>query len=291
MALSVLDALAMLGGVARRQDLVAATSRSDVERSVRTGELVALGRGTYGSRGADAALAAAVRINGTLSNLSAALHHQWAVKQPPVLPQITVPRGRKLNPDQKRGAIILRADLDPDDIIDGVTSRDRTLVDCLRREPFDSALAVVDSAIRSGFPPGRLHALARDARGPNSVHMRSVAAHASGAAANPFESVLRAIGLDVPGLNLRPQVPIFATEFIGRPDLVDNDLRIIAEADSFAWHGDRAALRSDARRYDTFVVNGWLVLRFAWEDVMFHPDWVRWVLTEAVELRSGRRVA
>lgn len=281
----------MLGGVARRQDLVAATSRSAVERSLRSGELLALGRGTYGSRNADAALAAAVRINGTLSHLSAALHHQWAVKEPPALPQVTVPRGRKLTPTQSRGAIILRADLFPDDVIDGVTTRERTLVDCLRREPFDSALAVVDSAIRSGFPPGRLNALARDARGPNSVRMRSVAAHASGAAANPFESVLRAIGVEVPGLNLRPQVPIFATEFIGRPDLVDTDLRIIAEADSFAWHGDRAALRSDARRYDTFVINGWMVLRFAWEDVMFHPDWVRSVLAAAVELQSGRRVA
>ena len=60
--------------------------------------------------------------------------------------------------------------------------------------------------------------------------------------------------------------------FLGRPDLVDEHLRIVVEADSFEWHGERAALRADARRYNAFVVNGWLVLRFCWEDVMFHPD-------------------
>ena len=54
--------------------------------------------------------------------------------------------------------------------------------------------------------------------------------------------------IDVPGLDVRPQVPLFApAEFLGRPDLVDEDLRIVLEADPFEWHGDRAALRHDAR--------------------------------------------
>jgi Protein of unknown function (DUF559) len=54
--------------------------------------------------------------------------------------------------------------------------------------------------------------------------------------------------------------------------------RIVLEADSFAWHGDRSALRWDARRYDNLVVRGWLVLRFAWEDVMHDQDYVRHTL-------------
>jgi hypothetical protein len=32
------------------------------------------------------------------------------------------------------------------------------------------------------------------------------------------------------------------------------------------------------------VVDGWLVLRFAWEDVMFHPEYVRQVLVEVAAL-------
>jgi hypothetical protein len=49
-------------------------------------------------------------------------------------------------------------------------------------------------------------------------------------------------------------------------------------------HGGRAQLSSDARRYDLLVVNGWLVLRFSYEHVMRHPDFVRRVLVAAVAL-------
>ena len=53
-------------------------------------------------------------------------------------------------------------------------------------------------------------------------------------AGNPFESVLRAIGLDVPGLYLVPQVEIrIPGRRRMRPDLVDRRLKIVVEADSF----------------------------------------------------------
>jgi very-short-patch-repair endonuclease len=67
-----------------------------------------------------------------------------------------------------------------------------------------------------------------------------------------------------------------------RPDLVDLDLGVVLEADAFEWHGGRAALRSDAGRYNLMVINGWLVLRFAWEDVMFDQAYVRSVLVGIV---------
>ena len=46
------------------------------------------------------------------------------------------------------------------------------------------------------------------------------------------------------------------------------------EADSFAHHGHRAALERDCRRYTELTIRGWRVLRFAWEHVMFEPEWV-----------------
>ena len=116
-----------------------------------------------------------------------------------------------------------------------------------------------------------------------------VGAEASGKAANPFESVLRAIALDVPGLSVRPQVLITTTDPWCCPDLVDTDLQVALEADSFEWHGGRSALARDARRYNLLIVDGWLVLRFAWEDVMFDPDYVRRVLMAVVDLRMRRR--
>ena len=60
-----------------------------------------------------------------------------------------------------------------------------------------------------------------------------------------------------------------------RPDLVDRRLRLVAEADSLAWHGQRAALASDGQRYDELVADRWTVLRSAWEQVVFDQEWVR----------------
>ncbi|MEP7092254.1 MAG: DUF559 domain-containing protein [Nocardioidaceae bacterium] len=64
-------------------------------------------------------------------------------------------------------------------------------------------------------------------------------------------------------------------DFWVQPDLVDPARRVVAEADSFAWHGSRSALREDAQRYNNLVVRGWRVLRFSWEDVMHDPAYVR----------------
>lgn len=286
--MTVVEHLTALGGVATRALLVEQSSRADVDRAVRAGEVVALARGRYALPQAGGALAAAHRLSGVVSHLSAALHWGWEVKLPPALPDVTLPRKRKLAAGRGDGLAIHWADLGADDVAGPVTSRDRTLLDCLRTEPFDAGLAVADSALRHGFSPGRMAALARDARGPGSRKVRHVAGKATPEAANPFESVLRAIAEDVPGLVVRPQVSIRVPEFLGRPDLVDERLMVILEADSFSWHGDRAALRRDARRYNRFVVNGWLVLRFSWEDVMFDPGWVREVLVSVVAERTNQ---
>ena len=64
------------------------------------------------------------------------------------------------------------------------------------------------------------------------------------------------------------------------PTSIDEDRRLVLEADSFEWHGKRAALRRDCRRYNAIVAAGWVLLRFSWEDVMHDPDYVRSVLRE-----------
>ena len=123
--------------------------------------------------------------------------------------------------------------------------------------PFDEALAVADSALRS-LDVSSDNLLRRAAAVPvrHRARCMRVALAADARAANPFESVLRAIALQVPDLSVEPQVWIGD---VGRPDLVDEGLRI--------------------------------VLRFAWEHVMFRPDYVRTTLVRAVEqalARSGR---
>ena len=111
---------------------------------------------------------------------------------------------------------------------------------------------------------------------------------ANGATDNPFESVLRAISLDVRGLALQPQVLIRTERSWARPDLVDEARRLVVEADSFAWHGGRKDLMRDCRRYNDLVLDGWRVLRFTWEDVMLHPLHVTDCLRAAVGVVDGR---
>ena len=141
-----------------------------------------------------------------------------------------------------------RTDLGRGEVEQWVTSPERTLLDCLRALPLTEAVAVADSALRHGFGRARLLALARGARGPGSRQVRYVADLATPEAANPFESALRALASEVPGLRVRPQVPIHDPHFLGRPDLVDERLGIVLEADSFTWHASRAAFARDCRR-------------------------------------------
>jgi very-short-patch-repair endonuclease len=64
-------------------------------------------------------------------------------------------------------------------------------------------------------------------------------------------------------------------------------LGIVIEAESFEWHGKRAALTRDCVRYNAFTCRGWTVVRFSWELVMFDPAYVVTVL-EAVVRRVRR---
>ncbi|MBF4768809.1 hypothetical protein ISU10_13660 [Nocardioides agariphilus] len=279
--------LAELGGLATRAVLIEATSRREVDGALRRGEVVALSRGRYALPRVRTAAATAHALRGVLSHTSAALHHGWEVKLVPDRPHVTVPRNRRVSSRDRAVADIHYAVIAPEDISDGVaTGVELTLLQCLRTLPDDEALAVADSALRHGVPPATLRRVAMSVRGAGSEKVRRIAAMARGEAANPFESCLRLIASTVPGLCVRPQVRLAGTSM--RPDLVDVDLALVLEADSFGWHGDRVALRRDAQRYNAMVVNGWLVLRFAWEDVMFAPDYVRGVLMRIVGLVAKR---
>ena len=281
--MDVTDALRELGGVARRAALLRIVDRATLEAAVNSGCVVRDARGLYALPDADVGVRAAARYGGALSLTSAALVHGWAVKSVPDKPHVTVTRGRKL-PRTVSDAHLHFAELADHEVVDGVTSPVVTLRHCLRALPFDEALAVADSALREGFGQQALETISDSARGPGSRQVKAVVAAASPKAANPFESVLRAIGSTVPGLDLRPQVRLQDGDFAVRPDLVDKRLGVVVEADSFEWHGKRAALASDTRRYNMLVIAGYLVLRFCYEDVMFAPEHVRRILVRVVVL-------
>jgi very-short-patch-repair endonuclease len=289
-ARDVVDVVGRLGGIARRREVLEQVPRGALEAAVRDGRLVRPARGRYALPTGQHAQQAAHRLTGTAMLLSAAAHWQWATKTVPPRPQVAVPRGRKV-PDSARRSVDVRwRTVAPRDRVDGwVTDPLTTVVDCATLLPFDEALAVVDSALRSGGV--RYDALLRRRDLVPVQHrprVRRVVASASSLAANPFESVLRAIALDVPGLTVRPQVEIHDRHGrIGRVDLADLDRRIVIEADSHEFHTGAEAFSADCRRYDRLVVAGWLVLRFTWWQVMRAASWVSSVLAEAVALRSA----
>lgn len=280
------EVMARHGGVSTRAALIQATSRAEVDAALVDGRLVRAGHGRYVAPEVDAAARSAHAMNGVLCLSSAALHHGWEVKAVPEKPHVLVPRKRNVPTHFREDVVLHRRDLHPDDVSAGIaTSRELTLEQCLRLLPYDEALVIADSALRHGEHA----ALARAAalvRGRGQAQAARVAKNARAKAANPFESVTRAICHDVPGLHVEPQVVISDPFVWARPDIVDVRLELAVECESFEWHGNRAGFLKDIRRYSLLTASGWLVLRFTWDDVMFRPDWVHAVLARTVAVRA-----
>jgi very-short-patch-repair endonuclease len=283
--------VAHLGGVAARSAVLTLVTRAELERAVRAGEVHRVAWGRYALPTDIEAQRAARALGGVAILVSAAAHWGWARQWEPRRPQVAVKRGRRLDPGVRRGYDVRWRHLPDADVADGwVTAPVRTVVDCAVLLPFGEALAVADSALRSGMV-SRQALLARvPALDPQlRPRVRRVVEHADSSAANPFESALRAICLDVPGLDVRCQVRIDDEDgWVGRVDLADRRLRIVIEGESLEFHGEREVFDRDCARYSRLAADGWLVLRFSWTQVMTRPEWVCRVILRAVSGAGGR---
>jgi len=285
--------LALSGGVAGREQLVAAVGRRALRRAVAGGVVSRVGRGCYGLPDLDAAVREASRLSATISHRSAALHHGWSVANAPEQPELTVPRKRHLTAVRRGAAEVHWRDLPATQVHRSggvpVTSPAQTVVDCARDLSWAEALAVADSALRSGLlTREELGALACTVRTTGRSRVLRVVEAAEPGAANAFESALRSIALDVPGLDVRPQVLIDERGLRIRPDLVDRRRRLVIEAEFWKFHGHRKALHDDCGRCNALVLRGWTVLRFSWEHVMLEPTYVREVLLALVGEPEGQ---
>ncbi|HQA14741.1 MAG TPA: type IV toxin-antitoxin system AbiEi family antitoxin domain-containing protein [Ornithinibacter sp.] len=285
---TIRQTLRRLGGVTTWKELRSSHPKRRILRAVRDGELVRASRGHYVLPTASAHVTAAQSCAGVLSHLSAAIHHGWKVKSPPGHAWVTVPRKRHVRKKQRHGIRPHHADLTAKDVEHGVTTPLRTVIDCARVLPFDEALVVADSALRArAVTRGELADAVRHLRGPGAVAARRVVKHADGRAANPFESVLRALCIEE-GFELTPQVTIAETGLYAVVDLGSEALRLAVEADGFETHGTRGGLRKDCERHTLFAIYAYSSLRFAYEHVMFEPDWVRWALRTWRAVRAGQ---
>jgi very-short-patch-repair endonuclease len=280
----VVETLRELGGVADYARLERAVSRIAVEQAVSDGRVRLLRRGRYALPTLEPDLAAAHRLTGVLSHESAALWRGWSCGRLPDLPVVTVPRHRKITDAQRASADVRYADLEPHEVDGPVTSAVRTVLDCARSLPFAEALAVADAAL--GDDVARDDLLRAVGTGPRTGRnrARAVVAAADSRAANAFESTVRAVSLDVVGISLEPQVRV--ADGI-TPDLVDVDLQVIVECDSWTYHAEKSAFRRDLERYNELSLAGWLVLRVDRDHAVSRPDYVRELLVRAVAARSG----
>ncbi len=281
------DALHAFGGIATFAELRAASSRKSIETALRHGKLAKDRRGRYVLATTSDHLRVAHELSAVLSHESAALHHGWKVKHSPEMPMVTVRRKRNLTSADRGRALPHYNDLPADCIREGVTTPMRTVLDCARHLPFDRALAVADSALRNqDLALGAVRSEAAKLRGPGAAAARKVSHHAIYVSANPLESVLRALVMDVPGYSFVPQLRIWDNGLSAIVDLGDPKVKVVIEAEGYAFHGGRKEFKRDCRRYDELVAWGWTVFRFTWKHVMFDPAFVIWTLESW--LRSSR---
>lgn len=283
--MSVLPLLiAQHGGSATRAQLLEVTTLTTLKQALHSGEVARHRRGVYGLP-TDGAATRAGQLGAHLSHRTAALHHGWGILHTPDLPELVASRGRRIPlPDD----VSLRfRTLGDDDVGLRATSPLRTVVDSARDLPLPEALAVADSALRSGLvTPQHLTSVALPRSGRGAA--RRVLDLASAQAANPFESGLRALAVQAADRHWVPQVPITAQDGrVMHADVGNPETRVALEADSLEFHKTREDVRRDCWRHNEMTLAGWIVLHFAWEHVMFNPAWVREVIAWVVRQRMS----
>lgn len=283
--------VAQAGGVASRAELAEISDRA-LREEVESGRLLRPSRGVYLVPGADQATICAARSGGAISHRSAALAHGWSIWRPPPQPELILDRRRRTTAQRRRGAIARYRSLLPGDLdwVGGarVTSPVRTVLDCARDLPLIESLPVADSALRAGAV--RAHEISDAVHGlpaRDRPRVLAVLRQASPLAANPFESALRAISVEAVGPIFAPQGEVVVAGARLHPDLVCADLGIVLEGDSATFHTTRRQILHDCWRYDELTLAGWLVLRFAWDQVVRSPEWVAATIQRAVARRRS----
>ena len=87
-----------------------------------------------------------------------------------------------------------------------------------------------------------------------------------------FLNILRAAGVELPVSQVR--IVRRGGRTVARVDFVYLELRLIIELDGERYHTDRGTFRSDRRRQNELIQEGYRVLRFTAWDLFAAPDYV-----------------
>jgi hypothetical protein len=202
---------------------------------------------------------------------------RWDIPVPNGRPCLLVPPHAHPRVD----ATVIYERLEPSDlwIRDGapVTSRPRTVVDCLRLLPEREALTMLDRALQQRWIglddlSERVRAMVGRRGTPRLVRLvRAVADGSRSAAERRIVTLLDGAGIVGWAVN----VPISDHRgVIGLGDVVFREHRIVIEVDGWAFHVAPDRFQRDRERQNRLVAAGWTVLRFTWRDLTDRPGYV-----------------
>jgi very-short-patch-repair endonuclease len=219
-----------------------------------------------------------------LSHASAAALYGLDDFQPgPV--ELIVPRGSK---HRVHGVAVHQADLRPGDVrtVEGLqlTSPERTLLDLAVTRGAAVAEDAAECAIYRGLTkPDRI--LERLKGHPGTAALRRYLEQRgdgrpmASKLERAFWRLMRGEGLE--GLLVRQ----FEVRIEGKRFFLDGaipSLKIAVELDGLAKRTSRSATNAEYRRQNRLILDGWTVLRFTWDDVMHHPEFVIQTIRDAV---------
>lgn len=205
----------------------------------------------------------------TLSGPSAARLH--GIDVPATFSCVTVPLRRHV---EIPGVRVLREPVGDDDTMlladMFVTTKPRTVFDCLRLLPRDDASSLLDRALQKRWitVDGLVGRVRRHGRRKGAPHLRALVDEASRGARSVAERLLHQ-GLHragIVGWTANHEVHD-AAGLIGVVDIAFAAAKLAIEVDGRAWHSAGDRFQRDRTRQNRLVNAGWTVLRFTWHDL------------------------
>jgi very-short-patch-repair endonuclease len=172
-------------------------------------------------------------------------------------------------------------------VIDGglVTSRPRTIVDCLRVLPERAGLDLLERALQKRWiHPDELTGYVRRLAGRRGAprlarHIGTVSAGTRSAAERRLLALLNKAGIR----SWRANVEIYDGQgLIGVVDLAFEEAKVFIEVDGWAFHSTPDRFQHDRARQNRLVAAGWVPLRFTWRDLTERPGYVIRTIREVV---------
>jgi len=257
--------------LSRQQLLAAGVPPRAIAAAVHSGVIVRARRGIYCLATAPVHVIRAVRVGGLAASTTAA--ETWGLWVPEErLTEVWLPsNASRLRSAESRRVPLARANrsrlrthweplLDPDAATSWRVGAGDAVAQCFRRLSRDLAVAVLDSALRTGVVGhhelGSLAAVL-PVRRRRWVHL------ADGRAGSGTESLIRLALYDA-GLRVTPQVKIAG---VGLVDLLVGT-RVVIEVDSESWHSTPEQRAEDYRRDLELYRLGFVVVRVSYEQAM-----------------------